>query len=747
METDDNREASIGVQVVDRLATDPRNKYEELDWYMRDMGRYPLLSDEQFNELHDGWKRLGDRKAFDLMVYCNSRLILSIALKNRSYQLRLLDKLQEGFFGIRRAIEKFDPQRGLRFSTYATHWIRQAISRACADLDETRPFRIPVHMQEKVAIVAREANSFYANHGRHPNQQEAFKWIHRNDESEQCPQGMRNFTWEEFVAADEIFAQNYYSMHFRGDHPDGGKKLSFGDTLADGGVDGEVAIEARRLVAEYEAAFDRLERAATELLSPREAMILRLRFGLGEFEKMTLEEVGERYELTRERIRQIEVRAFEKISEALGVTGEQIGEMAAALEELKKLTGAETSEPNGSSIKTPATPAVPALEVLFGLLCEHILLTARKERVVKAPLQVLKVRLSIPFETGRTVLEQLRQSNLIEGDTPWDIVRVIPEVALPAFNNVDEDEAELGGEEEIATEAAPASGLPTLPVLPHGAVQSVDRDAPIAAIGLGKLTDLFARYGVTSVRHLTERTKMEIVSMGIVRRRLGFVRERLGTYGLSLKEDAVQFPAVGNSDRPRRRLQNRILERLTYTQVHRVLASRASTVSGERVVRGVVPLLCAEFGIWQQDAVQILERFRAEAYLVPCDGWRAITLSSESVNRDERLFPSTILASVSKLQLVKGGAKESPVSNRRPSAKHAVLDTAIAWLERQLPQLENLVGNAQERLAKLKATIATLKVARDCHEVSAEAVNEAIAGAEAATTEFFALLRESGGTE
>lgn len=261
------------------LSTDPVRQY------LREIGRYRLLVPEEEVELAKRNEKK-DKKAKERLTQANLRLVVSIAKKYVGRGLTLLDLIQEGNQGLIRAVEKYDWRKGYKFSTYATWWIRQAITRAIAD--QARTIRIPVHMVETINKLFRVSRRLMQELGREPTAEELA------DEMELSPDRVR-----------EIFkiAQEVTSIDAKvGDDED-----SFlGDFIEDTSQPSPVDQASRELLKEsLEDVF------AT--LSDREARVLKFRFGLNGNKPMTLEEVGREFGVTRERIRQIEAKALRKL--------------------------------------------------------------------------------------------------------------------------------------------------------------------------------------------------------------------------------------------------------------------------------------------------------------------------------------------------------------------------------------------------------------------------------------------------
>jgi len=254
--------------------------------YLQEIGRVPLLTREQEVELA---KRVaaGDEEARHQLAVANLRLVVSIAKRHKNSGLPLLDLIQEGNIGLMKAIEKFDWTKGYKFSTYATWWIRQAITRAIAD--KARTIRIPTHMLELMRKIHRAEEEYVQNHGVPPSLDELAE--------------MLNVPREEIERAKKITP---YTRSF--EEPVGDEEDS---TLGDfiGSSDHSALRRALK-----ELSVEELYKAL-EGLTERERRILELRFGLVEGQQpMTLERVGELFNLSRERIRQIEKEALEKLA-------------------------------------------------------------------------------------------------------------------------------------------------------------------------------------------------------------------------------------------------------------------------------------------------------------------------------------------------------------------------------------------------------------------------------------------------
>ena len=253
--------------------------------YLREIGRIPLLSYDEELELA---KRIlqGDEEAKQKLAESNLRLVVSIAKKYVGRGMLFLDLIQEGNMGLIKAVEKFDYTKGFKFSTYATWWIRQAITRAIAD--QARTIRIPVHMVETINKLIRTSRHLLQQLGREPSPEEIAAEM--------------EIPVEKVVEIQKI-AQDPVSL----ETPIGEEDDShLGDFIQDD--DSPAPHDA----ASYTMLREQLE-DVMNTLTPREAKVLKLRFGLEDGKSRTLEEVGREFNVTRERIRQIEAKALRKL--------------------------------------------------------------------------------------------------------------------------------------------------------------------------------------------------------------------------------------------------------------------------------------------------------------------------------------------------------------------------------------------------------------------------------------------------
>lgn len=253
--------------------------------YLKEIGKVPLLSADEEIDLAKRMER-GDSDAKRRLAEANLRLVVSIAKRYVGRGMLFLDLIQEGNLGLIKAVEKFDYRKGYKFSTYATWWIRQAITRAIAD--QARTIRIPVHMVETINKLIRVSRQLLQELGREPSPEEIAKEM-----------GMS----EDKVREIMKISQEPVSL----ETPIGEEEDShLGDFIPDD--DAPAPAEAAAFTLLKEQLIDVLD-----TLTPREEKVLRLRFGLDDGRARTLEEVGKEFNVTRERIRQIEAKALRKL--------------------------------------------------------------------------------------------------------------------------------------------------------------------------------------------------------------------------------------------------------------------------------------------------------------------------------------------------------------------------------------------------------------------------------------------------
>lgn len=286
--------AEVGIQIIDEAERD-KELYEQalsdislddpVKMYLKDIGEVPLLSADEEIELA---KRIleGDEEAKTKLSEANLRLVVSIAKRYVGRGMLFLDLIQEGNIGLMKAVEKFDHEKGFKFSTYATWWIRQAITRAIAD--QARTIRIPVHMVETISKLTRTSRVLLQKLGREPTPAEIA-----------AEMGIL----EERVREIQKIAQDPVSLETPiGEEED----THLGDFIEDD----------RAITPSDSVSSTMLKETLISVLSsltPREEKVLRLRYGVDDGRPRTLEEVGKEFNVTRERIRQIEAKALRKL--------------------------------------------------------------------------------------------------------------------------------------------------------------------------------------------------------------------------------------------------------------------------------------------------------------------------------------------------------------------------------------------------------------------------------------------------
>ena len=285
-----------GIELVERLELEEKPPQpagrtftevttDALELFLREAGRRPLLNAAQEVELAKRIER-GDRDAKQQMIESNLRLVVSIAKRYRNQGLPFLDLIQEGSLGLIRAVEKFDWRRGYKFSTYATWWIRQAVARGLAD--KARTIRMPVHIAERQHKLNRAERSLLTQLGREPTLEEIAEQAH-------LPLGQA----QDVQRAPRVSASLDQPVGEQGD-------TIFADFVASEGPlpeeEVEVSLRSQALIG------------VLSILEDREREVLILRYGLGDREPKTLEEIGHGLAVTRERVRQIESVALKRMA-------------------------------------------------------------------------------------------------------------------------------------------------------------------------------------------------------------------------------------------------------------------------------------------------------------------------------------------------------------------------------------------------------------------------------------------------
>jgi len=267
------------------------SQYDSIQMYLKEIGRYPLINAEKEKERARRIEK-GDEEAKNILARSNLRLVVSIAKKyvGRSPDLTLLDLIQEGNIGLFKAVDKFDWTKGYKFSTYATWWIRQAITRALAD--QSRTIRVPVHMVETIAKYKQVVRRLSQDLGREPLPEEVAVEMDLDVEK---------------IYQIEKIDQNIISLESP-INDDDDSKSTLGDFIADDRILSPEQETSRRIVSDQ-------VREILDDLPEKERKILEMRHGLGEYSGIThtLEEVGKEFGVTRERIREIEAKAHDKI--------------------------------------------------------------------------------------------------------------------------------------------------------------------------------------------------------------------------------------------------------------------------------------------------------------------------------------------------------------------------------------------------------------------------------------------------
>ncbi|TMC84619.1 MAG: sigma-70 family RNA polymerase sigma factor [Chloroflexi bacterium] len=276
---------------VEEEVTDEDSVDNAIRQYLSEIGRYPLLTAEQEMKIAQRVV-VGDMEAQRQLVEANLRLVVSIAKRYNNQGIFLLDLVQEGNLGLIRAAQKFDPSRGFRFSTYATWWIRQAISRAVAE--HTRTIHIPVHVVELIYKIKRISRHLYQELGRDPAPEEIAQAARLTKERVVELQSMA----ETPISLDAPLIDD--------------EQYHLADTLEDTHAAAPADVLTRQVLRDQIS-------SAMEALNARERQVIELRYGLHDDHCHTLEELSVHFRLTRERIRQIEVKALRTLRHPIQV--------------------------------------------------------------------------------------------------------------------------------------------------------------------------------------------------------------------------------------------------------------------------------------------------------------------------------------------------------------------------------------------------------------------------------------------
>ncbi|WP_367362311.1 RNA polymerase sigma factor RpoD [Mesotoga sp.] len=290
VEGDDDIESDGGEELVSILETTPEmydniSLKDPIKMYLKEIGKISLLTPSRERELARRAQK-GEPKAKEELITANLRLVVSIAKRYIGRGLTFLDLIQEGNIGLIKAVEKFDWKKGYKFSTYATWWIRQAITRAIAD--QARTIRVPVHMVETINKLNKVIREHLQDFGEYPTIEE-----------------LGHLTGKTPEKIEEILAASKETVSLESPIS-GDEESTMGDFIHDDSMEQPEEAAMKMLLREQ---IDQI----LDTLSPREAMVLKMRYGLLDGKTKTLEEVGQFFNVTRERIRQIEVKALRKL--------------------------------------------------------------------------------------------------------------------------------------------------------------------------------------------------------------------------------------------------------------------------------------------------------------------------------------------------------------------------------------------------------------------------------------------------
>ncbi len=382
--------------------------------YLRRMKRYPLINREEFARLVASWRTGGDKEAAEAhekMFGGNIGLVISEAPRYQNRGLDFLDIVQEGLIGLEKSFKTFDPARGA-ISTYATRTIRRSICRALDNKAHT--IRISVQVRERMRLVKKTIEGFEMKFGRRPTDQEVYDQIHVDDGKDDQPKLNAKMTLAMIASCRPLLEMGTVSLNIKINSAKEGGQLTLIENIRDQTVDTEAEID---LVGLQKSVFAYVKQIAEK--NPLLFNLLCLRFESGAL----LKEIGDHFGLNHQRVSQIEKNLVAEIAAAADTTTEGV---RTTLQEL----------PLRSLITAKSEPSktVPVSK-LFGILCEHVILTPAEMRIVKEPVRTLQMRKNILPEQAEAALEKMYAYGLIEGQAPWTIIRIVPEVPIPEYKS------------------------------------------------------------------------------------------------------------------------------------------------------------------------------------------------------------------------------------------------------------------------------------------------------------------------
>lgn len=392
-----------------------KNKADQ--YYIPGLQRYPIIRDEKkFARLFKQWQKHKNQEAYNQLLFGNYRLVYYVANRYATCGVELSDLIQEGFMGMARALETFDPDRGNKISTYATPWIRHHILTALRK--QSRTIRISSGAQENMTCVYRAIARFCNKNNRGPSDQEILDEIRTLDGTDKETGVSKNMTLKKVKFHRALLDLGTIALDARLPSGKGNNNGLVGDNLADTQINIAAEVELGQLQKNVLEAIGRIMKKDK---TGRTLTFLRLRFELGQ----TLEEIGNYYELTRERARQIEKIIITKLSKDLKMPEDGLVEILRDLP-----LGAEKENPSPHTL-----PNIISVPDLFGIICEHVLLTPSGLRIVKEPLRTIQTRTNLSLEEAELALKGMKKQKLIEGNTPWPVIKIIPEVPIPEYSD------------------------------------------------------------------------------------------------------------------------------------------------------------------------------------------------------------------------------------------------------------------------------------------------------------------------